>query len=391
MNFSRLLPLEALRGLAAIIVVIHHFFLGFSPSTTGFLIETRNAESIVGHWYFFLFNGSAAVTFFFTLSGVVLYSKYLKTNDTNDLLITFLKRWPRLTFPVLITSLLSYFLFKLNFYFFKDASVITKSSWLATFANSGWTINFNPDFFKVTYEALTTFFNGNSNYNSNLWTMKPEFIGSNFIFLLAIFFTFFNYRIFLLFLSALSFLALSVYPAIFSFAAGFFLSTLVLRGKFSHSIKSINLSLVLIFIGVYFLGYSIPEKDYLWAISFVGFKNLSIFIHTLGSIFLIYGILINRPIYGRLNGRLSNFLGQISFPLYLIHILVISSLSSYFFIKLYQLGFNKQVVLALTFASTIFGSVIISIPLIYIDKLWVSYINQFFASLVKRLKFLFGF
>jgi peptidoglycan/LPS O-acetylase OafA/YrhL len=389
MKSSRLLPLEALRGLAAVIVVIHHFFLGFSPSTTGFLIETRSAESIIGHWYFFFFNGSAAVTFFFTLSGVVLCSKYLKTNDTKDLLITFLKRWPRLTFPVLITSLLSYFLFKLNFYFFQDASVITKSSWLATFANSGWTVNFNPDFFKVIYEALTTFFSGNSHYNSNLWTMKPEFIGSNFIFLLAIFFTFFNYRIFLLFLSALSFLAICVYPVIFSFASGFFLSTLVLRGQFSYLIKNINLSFVLIFIGIYFLGYSIPEKDYVWAVPFVAFKNLSIFIHTLGSIFLIYGILINRPIYGRLNGRISNFLGQISFSLYLIHILVISSLSSYFFIKLYQLGWNKQAVLALTFASLIFGSVFVSIPLMYLDKLWVNYINKFFTSVAKRLNFLF--
>ena len=69
MKSSRLLPLEALRGLAAVIVVIHHFFLGFSPSTTGFLIETRSAESIIGHWYFFFFNGSAAVTFFLLYLG----------------------------------------------------------------------------------------------------------------------------------------------------------------------------------------------------------------------------------------------------------------------------------------------------------------------------------
>ena len=292
-------------------------------------------------------------------------------------------------FPVLLTSLFSYFLFKFDFYFFQDASIISQSSWLATFANSGWTLNFNPDFFKVINESLTTFFNGKSHYNSNLWTMKPEFIGSNFIFLLCFGFSFFSRRIFLLLLFLSSFLALLLYPAIFSFIIGFFLSTFILAYRSDFLIKNRILSFVLVFIGIYFLGYSIAEKDYLWITPFVNFKLLSTFIHTIGSSFLIFGVMTNRLIYDGLNGKISYFLGQISFPLYLIHILVISSISSYLYINLYQLGIDASSAIALTFFSLIFSSVFLSLPVIYLDRLWVNFINRFIASLVNRLYSLF--
>lgn len=383
MKSNRLLPLEALRGLAAIIVVIHHFFLGFSPLTTGSLSELRDERSIIGHWYFLFFNGSAAVIFFFTLSGVVLCSKYLNSKDNKDLFSAFLKRWPRLAFPVLVTSVISYFLFKFNLYFFQDASLISKSTWLATFANSGWTVDFHPNFARVVYEALTTFFNGHSHYNSNLWTMKPEFIGSNFVFLLALVYTFFSYQIFLIILLLIVLLAFCFYPVIFSFAAGFFLATNIKKNKYNRFIWTKFLSFALVLIGFYLLGYSIPEKDYLWLIAFKKFKSLSILIHTLGSLFLIYGVMINGSIYNHMNGKVSNFLGQISFSLYLIHILFISSFSSYLYIKLYQLGFGNLPVLTFTLLFTLLGSILASAPIIYLDRLWVNYINRFFVSVIR--------
>ena len=50
---GKVIPLEACRGFAALIVLVHHFFLGFAPSVTGLLVETRNDLSLIGRWYFF--------------------------------------------------------------------------------------------------------------------------------------------------------------------------------------------------------------------------------------------------------------------------------------------------------------------------------------------------
>ena len=52
MNHQKLIPLEAMRGLAAIIVLIHHVLLGFAPYISGLLPQARNANSFVGEWYF---------------------------------------------------------------------------------------------------------------------------------------------------------------------------------------------------------------------------------------------------------------------------------------------------------------------------------------------------
>jgi peptidoglycan/LPS O-acetylase OafA/YrhL len=55
MSSSRLIPLEATRGIAALIVVVHHFFLGFAPQVTGLLPELRTPSSIIGNWYYVFF------------------------------------------------------------------------------------------------------------------------------------------------------------------------------------------------------------------------------------------------------------------------------------------------------------------------------------------------
>ena len=64
MSSTRLIPLEATRGIAALIVIVHHFFLGFAPQVTGLLPELRTPSSIIGNWYYVFFSGDAAVNFF---------------------------------------------------------------------------------------------------------------------------------------------------------------------------------------------------------------------------------------------------------------------------------------------------------------------------------------
>lgn len=160
MSGSRLIPLEATRGIAALIVIVHHFFLGFAPQVTGLLPELRTPSSIIGNWYYVFFSGDAAVNFFFVLSGFVLCWSYFHSKDQASLKRSIIKRWPRLAGPVLVTTMVSYCLFKLDAFHFSEAAQLTKSPWLATFAFAGWTPEFEPNIFKAMIQGLTTFFQG---------------------------------------------------------------------------------------------------------------------------------------------------------------------------------------------------------------------------------------
>jgi peptidoglycan/LPS O-acetylase OafA/YrhL len=87
---NRLIPLEGFRGIAAFIVLMEHFFLAFSPYTTGKIDILRNTESIIGQWFYVFFNGTAAVIFFFHFLGLfcaghILTMKTLKNYSTPQL------------------------------------------------------------------------------------------------------------------------------------------------------------------------------------------------------------------------------------------------------------------------------------------------------------------
>jgi peptidoglycan/LPS O-acetylase OafA/YrhL len=384
MNHQKLIPLEAMRGLAAIIVLIHHVILGFAPYISGLLPQARDASSLVGKWYFFLLNGTASVTFFFTLSGFVLCWSFFNSGDKRHLLKAFFKRWPRLAGLVLITTLLSYLIFKLGFYYYEQASAISNSTWLYNFGcptpycTDGWAIKFEPNFIEAFSQGLTTFFTGNYTYNTNLWTMKVEFIGSIAVFLIAAFVSLilsFNYLV----AAAIVFLiwALIVNPFLAPFVAGIFLSAILAK----HKIKiSVRFALLLMVIGLYLLSYLIPEKDFAWVAliqhPILIADNSRIIINTIASVLIIFAIMSNDFIFNKINGRFFAFLGKLSFPLYLVHTLVICSISSFSFIAMHQYGYTKELILMMTFLITLFSTILISLPLIHMDSVWLKKINQ---------------
>lgn len=391
MNHQKLIPLEAMRGLAAIIVLIHHVLLGFAPYISGLLPQARNANSFVGEWYFFLFNGTSSVTFFFTLSGFVLCWSYFNSGDKSNLLKAFFKRWPRLAGLVLITTLSSHLIFKLGLYYYEPASLISKSTWLlnfgcpAPYCTNGWAIRFEPSLIDAFTQGLTTFFTGSFSYNTNLWTMKLEFIGSIAVFLIAAFISLilsFNYLV----TASIIFLiwALSVNPYLVPFIAGIFLSAILAKYKTRVGFYS---ALALMIIGVYLLSYLIPEKDFAW-VALIQYPsliadNIRIIINTIASVLIIFSIMTNDFIFNELNGKLFSFLGKLSFPLYLVHTLVICSISSFSFITMHQYGYTDELVLIITFLITLLSSIIISLPLIYIDSFWLKKINHISGKLFK--------
>lgn len=380
---NRLFPLEAYRGIAAFIVLVHHFFLGFSPSTTGLLEETRDKDSLIGQPFFALFNGTAAVGFFFTLSGFVLCWSYFNHEDPQKLLLAFLKRLPRLAAIVTITTVASYCLFKLNLYYFHDASKLSLSPWLATFAQ-GWTPGFEPNFWDALTQGMTTFFTGEAYYNTNLWTMKAEFFGSMIVFMLACFIsTTLGYRHLVYAFIIISISALFYNNFIFPFVAGTFLSVYLAKNKKEIPFYA---SIALIIFGLYLLGYISPEKSYAWASAtpIIMKAHTQTLLHTLGSACIIFATMTNHKVFKSLNGKLLRGIGKISFPLYLVHTLVICSVSSYVYLNLANHGVSNTKSLIIVFIVTATTSIALALPLSRFDDWWVKQVNSITRKQLKE-------
>lgn len=378
MNSNRLIPLEACRGIASIIVLLSHFLLAFYPEEIGLLPQNRNDSSLIGHWYFLFFNGAGAVSLFFVLSGFVLIKKYFESKDLIALRVSFFKRLPRLSGPVAITTIASYFLFEHNFYYFYSAAEISNSAWLASYGFSGWSQNFAPSLFEALTQGVTTFLTGNASYNPNLWTMKPEFMGSLVVFMLGAFICLvFSFQSLLIGFTFFSLWALGSYPYLLPFFCGTFLCAFL---EVNNIKLKLPVALLFLSVGLYFLGFSIPEKDYIWLsrddLPNLVKNNLQIMLHSLGASLVIFSTLRSRQIYYFLNGKIWFYLGRLSFPLYLVHTIVICSFSSFLYLNIIEINFYFDFNFHILLLSTLFFSLLLSIPLMFFDEFWIKFINS---------------
>jgi peptidoglycan/LPS O-acetylase OafA/YrhL len=166
------------------------------------------------------------------------------------------------------------------------------------------------------------------------------------------------------------------------FVAGIFLSAVIARHKTKLALHH---ALLMMVIGVYLLSYLIPEKDFAWValIQAPGLiaDNMRIIINTVASVLIIYAIMSNDFIYNKINGKPFAWLGKLSFPLYLVHTLVICSISSLSFMSLQHYEFAHEHILMAMFLITLCSSIIISLPLIYMDGFWLKKINRAVSKL----------
>src|SRR5262249_3875095 len=164
------IALEAIRGGAALVVVVWHVCVGFFPF------------SLNGWWQGsplnLFMNGQSAVQLFFVLSAYVLTRRYFESGNNCILLKGAVKRWPRLMRPVLLVVLASYMLFKLDLYQFGQAAAAVGSPLLIKFLSAYDT---KPEIHlwgALLQVSFFTFFAGEHFYDTPLWTMHPEFVGS---------------------------------------------------------------------------------------------------------------------------------------------------------------------------------------------------------------------
>ncbi|MDE1173683.1 MAG: acyltransferase [Parvibaculaceae bacterium] len=373
------IPLEALRGLAALAVVFCHLGLGFWPLRSGFPMYQAGV-SINDRFWFGIANGGAAVSFFFVLSAFVLTRQAMQTGTVASLARGAIKRWPRLAMPVLLTVLFSYALAKLGLYHYEAAGQITSSPWLKDFASGLGGQPFRPDLPGAIWQALyEVFFRAkvtSPNYDSSLWTMHYEFLGSFLAFGLAALLiqlrTSSNLTsAFLLLVAAL--IVIETNSWYLMFVAGVALSLVFTTHRPNIPVW---IAIPLALFGLYLAGYVDGRGDYRWIVNVLGYAPLNVHIFTAGAMMLIYAVDGSAFLRRHLTGRWAAILGRLSFPIYLLHVLVLCSAGAAVFVALQeQTGQPWAKIIAA--ATTLAGTLLVAAPLAWFDIKWTEYLNRF--------------
>lgn len=169
---TRLIGLDGLRGVAAVIVVVFHYLAMLHPhivprydATPHWLADTPLA---------ILWNGEFAVLVFFVLSGFVMAAAAERRAD--HLISNTVTRYFRLALPVIASVLLALVWLTLIPTAAQDlaASLPAPSAWL------GYSVQGDlPSVGAALYDgAAGSFITGGSPINNVLWTMQVELVGS---------------------------------------------------------------------------------------------------------------------------------------------------------------------------------------------------------------------
>ncbi len=323
---------DGLRGLAAMNVVIAHFFCAFVPGLLHKNYPSLFAENPhPGLLYRVLelpvlnifYNGHLAVLVFFVLSGYVLTMPYYRNESDVVLKRRLFGRYFRLNLPILAVTALAFVLYRFNLYENVAASELSGSKpWFSSFYPAG--IDVSAALGLGLYKAILF---GDNLLDPPLWTLKVEFVGS--IILLGYYLAKPQRHSWLL----LGMLFLGLYavqgPDSLYFMA-IFLGALLNRLQFAPQWNWPVFVLAMYFGGFQFgnVAYNfLPDWQFGSTLVFEK-KN---FYNTVSALLMV-AVLANG--FGRawLESRPVQFLGRISFSIYLLHFLVLCSLSSHLYV-----------------------------------------------------------
>ncbi len=305
----RLHILDGMRGWAALSVVLFHFFY----ELFGEIYPVFRAD-----YAHFLTNGPFAVVVFFILSGQALSVSYIQKRNKESLNRMAIKRYPRLAIPVLASCLIVYVLMKCGLVWnVQAAEIVGRQDWLGSF------INVEPSFAGMLKDGLFNAFVSFSNYNLFLWTMKYELLGSAFVFVLLYGYRFLISPVVICLL--LGFISLAPAPFISCFFFGVAFSLFHINGFFEklrenkawQYVGPTLLAMIVAFDVVY-----CPQSDQIDRL------------HILIALLFVFVAQTNKILSRFFEMKLSQILGKLSFPVYLVHLAVLVSVTSWMIVRL---------------------------------------------------------
>ena len=330
--------LDGLRGLAAINVTLGHFFSAFFPALLykNYPMAYQQGDRS-GFWFdvatsapaSLFYNSHFAVVVFFVLSGYVLSAPYYQGQGDMILKQRLIGRYLRLNLPLMVSVILSFMICKAGLYYNVEAARIAGSDMFIGqyFTNN---ITLSSLFEAATYKALTL---GDRTYNHPLWTLRFEFIGS--LVLLAFYICKPAARTLLLTapLSALvyAFLGMeSIYLIALFAGAALHLAKFQAKWNWPFMVA-----------GLYFGAFQFSSTLYdFWPAINLGDREIwerGTVYNLIGALLLVAAI-ANGAMQKFLGSRICQFFGEVSYPIYLLHFLILCSLSSAIYINAPQTG-----------------------------------------------------
>jgi peptidoglycan/LPS O-acetylase OafA/YrhL len=308
----RAFEIDGIRGWASIVVLLYHAFVEMLQMVF---------PVVKSPWLAPVFAADLAVSAFFVLSGDALSIAFFHSGQLRAIDRLAVRRYFRLTVPILMSCLMTYSLMKAGLDFHREAAAILhREEWLDMF------LQFPPSLVDCIRYSLINVYVGHTrelSYNPLLWTMSIEMIGSMLVFL-------FCYLWPRLKSGELVCLALVVaLTALGSFFSLFFAGVLFglwrRRGVFDRLLANERHQyLALLIVAAGLILYSLDETTP---------SILRKFLVPVLSMALVFCAYTQRHLKAIFTSRPSRFVGEISFPLYLIHFQVLISLMSWLVVR----------------------------------------------------------
>ncbi len=361
----RLHLLNSIRGWASIQVlffhVCHEMFAHKLP-------EFRSP------WLTFILSGGFAVAVFFVLSGEVLAHGYLVRNDDNAVRKLAIKRYVRLVIPIFVSCLSVFLLMKAGLVFSREATVVLdRPDWL------GEMLNFEPSVASFLFYSLVGVlfqFKPAIAYNPFLWSMSVELFGSMFVFF-CLFVTRTPRQRWAVYAFATPFM-LILSPFLICFVLGMIFGEMRVAGVFkrfsAHPAANWIAIFIIIDVGVGLSVYPllhIPQGGVAQRLSVAAALFL----------FAIYSSTWLQDVF---DNRLSHFLGELSFPVYLVHFPIIVSLQSFLVLRLFSDGVVTRGGAYPIMLATLLTALLAAYAFRYVERFAIASSNAFFR-LIDRL------
>lgn len=300
--------LDGIRGIAALAVAIFHFARSFDNSLLS-PEKTINSTFISSLW-----NGHFAVAVFFVLSGFLFLNKF-HCKPLKPALKAIIKRYLRLSLPILAICLLAYIAHALGLYFNRDASILSDSDWLKR-----W-YAFQPNISLAISESLWgdfVSFNAQKTYNANLWTISYELLAVSLVIAFGVICK--SLKPSIQVISILIILAATYGTHYFEFFLGAALALPYVQHRAAMSIKYSTM-LILLALSI---APMVPQRELAGLVIDLAYP--------IAAALLIFAVSANKNLRAAFSYKPLLKLGKVSFGVYLTHFIALNSIASYTFL-----------------------------------------------------------